>query len=59
MQLVGPVLTGSLHQSQYLLVVWSGNFMAKTGILSTSKTSYGDGPDFLMMKRKKTESGML
>lgn len=36
MQLVGPVLTGSLHQSQYLLVVWSGNFMAKTGILSTS-----------------------
>lgn len=21
--------------------------------------SYGDGPDFLMMKRKKTESGML
>lgn len=23
------------------------------------KGSYGDGPDFLMMKRKKTESGML
>lgn len=22
-------------------------------------SSYGDGPDFLMMKRKKTESGML
>lgn len=21
--------------------------------------SYGDSPDFLMMKRKKTESGML
>lgn len=27
--------------------------------VSSIWASYGDGPDFLMMKRKKTESGML